>query len=52
MKADVLTANTGYLIEAYLQLSSGTVSMAIWSVTTNILPYGGLCEIENASRGN
>ncbi|XP_071177797.1 uncharacterized protein [Mytilus edulis] len=50
MKADVLTANTGYLIEAYLQLSSGTVSMAIWSVTTNILPYGGSCEIENASR--
>ncbi|CAG2203442.1 unnamed protein product [Mytilus edulis] len=51
MKADVLTAHTGYLIEAYLQLSSGTVSMAIWSVTTNILPYGGSCEIENASRG-
>ena len=47
MNANVLDANTGYLIETFLQLDSGEISRNIWIITTDILPYGGTCEMED-----
>ena len=52
MRANVLNASTGYLIEAFLELSTGEISTGIWTVTTNILPYGGTCKIEDAIWGS
>ncbi|CAG2212910.1 PKD1L2 [Mytilus edulis] len=51
MKANVLNAKAGYLIEAHMQLETGETSISIWIVNTNILPYGGSCEIEDAIWG-
>jgi len=51
MMANVMNARTGYLIEAFLKLASGEISTGIWTVTTNILPYDGTCEIEDATMG-
>ena len=51
MKANVLNARAGYLIEAHMQLETGETSISIWIVNTNILPYGGSCEIEDAIWG-
>ncbi|XP_076076045.1 uncharacterized protein LOC143046870 [Mytilus galloprovincialis] len=50
MKANVLNASAGYLIEAHMELA-GETSIGIWTVNTNILPYGGSCEIEDAIWG-
>ncbi|XP_071128331.1 uncharacterized protein [Mytilus edulis] len=47
MQANVLNASAGYLIEAHMQLATGEKSISIWIVNTNILPYGGSCEIED-----
>ncbi|XP_076075594.1 uncharacterized protein LOC143046351 [Mytilus galloprovincialis] len=47
MQANVLNASAGYLIEAHMQLATGERSISIWIVNTNILPYGGSCEIED-----
>jgi len=52
MQANVLNANTGYIIEAVLELSTKEVTTAIWIVTTNILPYGGKCQIESSHWGD
>ena len=52
MKANALTENTGYLIESFMELASGEISTSIWIVKTNILPYGGSCEAEDADWGN
>ena len=51
MKANVLNASTGYLIEAHMELATGEKSISIWTVNTNILPYGGSCEIKDAIWG-
>ncbi|XP_071131842.1 uncharacterized protein [Mytilus edulis] len=51
MKANALTENTGYLIESFMELASGEISTSIWIVKTNILPYGGSCEAEDADWG-
>ncbi|CAC5416734.1 PKD1L2 [Mytilus coruscus] len=51
MKANVLNASAGYLIEAHMELATGETSIGIWTVNTNILPYGGSCEIEDAIWG-
>ncbi|XP_052068761.1 uncharacterized protein LOC127708011 isoform X2 [Mytilus californianus] len=51
MKANVLNASAGYLIEAHMQLATGETSIGIWAVNTNILPYGGSCEMEDANWG-
>ncbi|XP_071131885.1 uncharacterized protein [Mytilus edulis] len=51
MKANVLNASAGYLIEAHIELATGETSISIWTVNTNILPYGGSCEIEDAIWG-
>ena len=48
----MLNANTGYIIEAVLELSTKEVTTAIWIVTTNILPYGGKCQIESSHWGD
>jgi hypothetical protein len=51
MMANVMNASTMYLIEAFLKLASGEISTGIWIATTNILPYDGTCEIEDATWG-
>ncbi|CAC5388020.1 PKD1L2 [Mytilus coruscus] len=51
MQANVLNASAGYLIEALMELATGETSIGIWIVNTNILPYGGSCEIEDAIWG-
>ncbi|CAC5383759.1 PKD1L2 [Mytilus coruscus] len=51
MQPNVLNASAGYLIEAHMQLATGETSISIWTVNTNVLPYGGSCEIEDAIWG-
>ncbi|XP_063447201.1 uncharacterized protein LOC134726715 [Mytilus trossulus] len=51
IKANVLNASAGYLIEAHMELAPEGTSIGIWIVNTNILPYGGSCEIEDAIWG-
>lgn len=51
MKANVLDANSGYLIEAFVEIN-GRISSAVWIVNTNILPYNGTCELSDAYWGN
>ena len=51
MQANVLNASAGYLIEAHMELATGETSIGIWLVNTNILPYGGSCEIEDSIWG-
>lgn len=50
MKAGALNASSGYLVEAFIEIN-GESSSAIWTITTNILPYDGSCELRNASWG-
>ncbi|CAG2234855.1 PKD1L2 [Mytilus edulis] len=51
IKANVFNESTGYLIEAFMKLASGAISTSVWVVTTNILPYGGSCEVLDADWG-
>ena len=51
MRAGVMSASTGYLIESYMETSTGQMGLGIWTVYTNILPYNGTCVITDAIWG-
>ncbi|CAC5393783.1 unnamed protein product [Mytilus coruscus] len=51
IRANVLNESTGYLIESFMELATGEISTSIWIVKTNILPYGGSCQVEDADWG-
>jgi len=51
MRAGVMDASTGYLIESFMETSTGQLGLGIWTVYTNILPYNGTCVITDAIWG-
>jgi hypothetical protein len=51
MRAGVMNASTGYLIESFMETSTGLLGLGIWTVYTNILPYDGTCVITDAIWG-
>ena len=51
MKANVLNANSGYILEAFVEVN-GRKGWAVLTIGTNILPYDGSCQLRDARWGN
>lgn len=51
MRAGEMDVNTGYLIELFMETSTGQLGLGIWTIYTNILPYDGTCVITDAIWG-
>lgn len=50
LKANVLNSSAGYLIEVYMEIGQD-ISMAVWIVSSNTLPYGGSVYVEDGPWG-